>query len=166
MNKREPNWVGVLALAVLLVAACRKAAEPERPAGAGGMTATAAAADIDPGKITAATGVRFRILKTETIGQMPRHLFYWVSLADGDPAPRLETLAEAIIRGTIAARPRTYHSFTVHFFHDHDLKGAAERSKPFARVTFLPEGDWQKVGRASVEDYSSYTMALVRLDKQ
>jgi hypothetical protein len=164
MKSREQKWVGALALFVLLVAACRKAAEPERPAGAGG--AIAAAADIDPEKIAAATGVRFRILKTETIGQTPRHLFYWISLGNGDPGPKLETLAEAIIRGTITARPRTFHSFIVHFFRESELKGSVEKSTPFARATFLPEGNWQKVGRASIEGYSGYALACVRLDKR
>ena len=164
MKTREPTRILVLASLGLLLPACRKAAEPGRPAGTGETIPVAAATDIDPEKIAAATGVRFRILKTDTIGQMPSHLFYSVSLPGDDPGPRLEALADALIRGAIAARPRTYHSFTVHFFLDRELKETVEESAPFARATYLPEGDWRTVGRASIEDYAGYVLAVARLD--
>ncbi len=166
-KKWEPRWVGILALAALLLAACRKGAEPVRPdAGAGGAAEMQAAADVDPEKIAAVTGVRFRILKTEAIGLAPCHRFYWVAVGEEDADARIKALAEALVRGAIAARPRTYHSFTIHFFLDRDLRGAVERSKPFARATFLPGNDWQRVGRVSIEDYADYELACVRLDKR
>lgn len=163
-NKWEPRWVGILVLGALLLAACRKAAEPVRPdAGAGGAAGTQVAPEVDTEKIAAATGVRFRILKTEEIGLAPCYKFYWVAVGEEDADAKIKALAEALIRGAIAARPRTYHSFTIHFFHDRDLRGAAERSRPFARATFLPGNDWQRVGRVSIEDYAGYELACVRL---
>ncbi len=37
-------------------------------------------AEIDTQKIINLTGIQFKILKTETIGYMPLHRFYWICL--------------------------------------------------------------------------------------
>ncbi len=110
-------------------------------------------------------GVSFQVLKTETVSQSTRNKFYWVCVGDKVAGPKIEELAMAIIRETIAARPQTYHSFTVHFIRESDLKETPESSAAFARATYLPDGSWQKIGRASIEDYKEYRLQLTLLEK-
>jgi hypothetical protein len=155
------QWVLVLVFVIILsLPACRKEAGTEE------QVAASVAAEIDSEKIAADVGVRFRVIKTKALGESPRHKFYCVAVAEKTAGPKLEELAAAIVRETIAARPRTYHSFTVHFFWENELKETPEKSTPFARATYLPEGSWLKVGRASIEDYKDYRLTCVRLDKQ
>ena len=109
--------------------------------------------EIDIQKIENLTGVQFKILKMETIGYMPLHKFYWVCLKKKANSQMVEELADSIIKETIAKKPKTYHSFTIHFFWEDELGERVEQSKSFARANFLPEGDWTKVGRAPIDDY-------------
>jgi hypothetical protein len=104
-------------------------------------------AEIDPQKIQNPTGVLCKILKTETVGYMPIHKFYWVCLKEKTSLQKVEQLADAIISDTIAKKPITFHSFTIHFFCEDEMAETLEKSKSFAQATFLPEGNWQKVGR-------------------
>ena len=162
MKKWEPGLIAVLPLIVLLLPACQKEGGTSRPAGTERPVAKSAASEIDPEKIAAVVGVRFRVLKTEAFGQTPRNKFYWICLGDKVAGPKLEELAMAIVRETIAARPQTYHSFTMHFFLESGLKETCEASTPFARATYLPEGNWVNVGRASIEDYEDYRLTWTR----
>ena len=166
MKKWEPGLIAVLPLIVLLLPACQKEGGTSRPAGTERPVTKSAASEIDPEKIAAVVGVRFRVLKTEALGQMTRNKFYWVCLGDKVAGPKLEELAMAIVRETITARPKTYHSFTVHFFLESELKETCEASTPFARATYLPEGSFIKVGRASIEDYKDYRLTLTRLENK
>jgi hypothetical protein len=166
MKKWGPGLVAVLAFIIALIPSCHKEAGPGRSSGTESPVAKAAASEIDPEKIAAVVGVRFRVLKTEALGQMPRNKFYWVCLGDKVAGPKLEELAMAIVRETIIARPQIYHSFTVHFFLESGLKKTCEASTPFARATYLPEGSWLKVGRASIEDYEDYRLTWTRMENQ
>ena len=166
MKRWERAFIVVLPLIVLLLPACQKEGEKSRPAGTVTAVAGAAASEIDPEKIAAAVGVPFRVLKTEALGQAPRNKFYWICLGDQIAGPKLEELAMAIVRATIAARPQTYHSFTVHFFLESGLKETREASTPFARATYLPEGVRIKVGRASIEDYKDYLLTVTQLQNK
>jgi hypothetical protein len=87
-------------------------------------------------------------------------------VGDKVAGPKIEELAIAIIRETIAARPQTYHSFTVDFIREFDLKETPESSATFACATYLPEGSWQKVGRASIENYKEYRLQLTPSEKK
>jgi hypothetical protein len=160
VKKWEPGLIAVLSLIAFLLPACQEEGKASRPAGTGRSVAGSAASEIDPGKIAAAAGVRFRVLKTEAFGQATRNKFYWICLGDKVAGPKLEELAIAIIRETIAARPQTYHSFTMHFFLESELKETCEASTPFAHATYLPGGSRLKVGRASIEDYKDYRLTL------
>jgi hypothetical protein len=130
----------VLGLIIMLLPACSK------DEGAGGAAETgkpvlkSVALEIDPEKIAKVAGVSFQVLKEETIGQSTRNKFYWVCVGDKFAGPKIDELAMAIIRETIAARPQTYHSFTVHFIRECDLKETLDSSVPFVRATYLPEG--------------------------
>ena len=115
-------------------------------------------AEIDIQKIENLTGVQFKILKAETIGYMPLHKFYWVCLEEKVDNQKVKELADAIIKETIAKKPKTYHSFTVHFFCESELAESVERSKSFSHANFLPEGGWVKVGRVPIDDYKSYKL--------
>ena len=121
-------------------------------------------AEIDVQKIESLTGIQCKILKIETIGYMPINKFYWVCLGEKISSVKVEDLAEAIIKETIAKKPNTFHSFTIHFFCESELAETLERSRCFARAKFLPEGDPLKVGRVPIEDYKSYKLVLTILE--
>jgi hypothetical protein len=141
---------------------CRRAAPP-KPAD---TQAQVVASEIDTQDITARTGIRFRIIKTDVRGYMPLHKFFWVSVLDQTPREKVEGLAREIIKATIEKYPNTYHSFTAHLFYENELTGKPEDCRPFARATFLPEGDWLKVGRAPIDDYKNYRLALESTEKE
>ncbi len=120
--------------------------------------------EIDIQKIENLTGVQFKILKTETIGYMPLHRFYWVCLPKRVSNQKVNELADSIIKEIITKKPSTYHSFTVHFFWEDELGECVEKSKSFARANFLPEGDWTKVGRVPLDDYKDYALSCTFLE--
>jgi hypothetical protein len=127
-------------------------------------TAQFARIEIDIQKIENMTGVQFKILKTETIGHTPLNKFYWVCLPKKVNSQKVKELADFIIKEIIAEKPKTYHSFTVHFFWEDELGERVEQSKSFARANFLPEGNWTKVGRAPLDDYKDYALTYTSLD--
>ena len=79
---------------------------------------------------------------------------------------RIEALALAIVREAIATRPAIYHNYTIHFFQAARLMDKIEDATPFARATYLPEGSWARVGRASIEDYGEYRLTLKLMNKR
>ena len=121
-------------------------------------------AEIDIEKIENLTGVQFKILKTEALGYMPLYKFYWICLEEKVNNQKVKELADAIIKATIAKKPKTYHSFTIHFFWENELADCVEKSKSFTRANFLPEGSWLKVGRASIDDYKDYRLTFTSLE--
>jgi len=124
------------------------------------QTAPLAGAEIDIQKIENLIGVQFKILKTETIGYMPLHKFYWVCMQEKAISQKVEQVADAIIKETIAKRQKTYHSFTIHFFCEDELDESVEKSKSFAHANYLPEGSWLKVGRVPIDGYKDYKLTL------
>ena len=120
--------------------------------------------EIDTQKIESLTGVQFKIIKTETLGYEPLHRFYWVCLPKKVSSQKVKELADSIIKEIIAKKPKTYHSFTVHFFWEDELGECVEKSKSFARAYFLPEGDWTKVGRILNDDYKDYELTFISLE--
>jgi hypothetical protein len=128
------------------------------------LTAQLAGTEIDLKKIENLTGIQFKILKTETIGYIPLHKFYWVCLNNKVGSQEVKGLADAIIKEIIAKKPKTYHSFTVHFFWEDELGDCVEKSKSFARANFLPEGNWTKVGRVTIDDYKDYQLTYTSLE--
>jgi hypothetical protein len=166
MNKLQSMLVSALVVIAIFLTAWGRNEETGWSAEAVKTITKSVASEIDPEKITAALGINFQVLKTETIGQSTRNKFYWVCVGDKVTGLKIEKLAMAIIRETIAARPQTYHSFTVHFFRECDLKETPESSAIFARATYLPEGGWQKVGRDSIEDYKAYRLQLALSEKK
>jgi len=128
------------------------------------QTAQLAGIEIDIRKIENLTGVQFNILKTETIGYTPRHKFYWVSLKKKVSGQKVKELADSIIKEIIAKKPKTYHSFTIHFLREHELGESVEGSKSFARANFLPEGDWAKVGRVPITEYKDYKLTITLIE--
>lgn len=120
--------------------------------------------EIDIQKIENLTGVQFKILKTETIGYEPLHRFYWICLPKKVNSQKVNELSDAIIKEIIARKPKTYHSVTIHFFLEDELAECVESSKSFARANFLPEGEWVKVGRSSIDGYKSYRIVCTFLE--
>ena len=116
--------------------------------------------EINTKAIENSTGCSFRILKTESHGYVPLHKFYWICLKDEVNNQKLEELADVIIRSAILKKPKTYHSFTIHFFLESELKKCAEKSKSYAKANFLPEGSWIKVGQIPIENYNDYELIL------
>jgi c-di-AMP phosphodiesterase-like protein len=121
-------------------------------------------AEIDTKKIINLTGVQFKILKTETIGYIPLHKFYWVCLKKKVNSQRVEELADSIIKEIIIKKPKTYHSFTIHFFLEDELGASVESSRCFASANFLPQGGWVKVGRVPIDDYKDYSLTYTFLE--
>ena len=128
------------------------------------QTAPLVGAEIDTQKIENLTDVQFKILKTETIGYMPLHRFYWVCLPKKVNSQKVNELSDAIIKEIIVRKPKTFHSITIHFFLEDELAECVEKSKSFARANFLPEGEWVKVGRISIDDYQSYRTVCTILE--
>ena len=128
------------------------------------QTAPMVGAEIDTQKIENLTDVQFKILKTETIGYMPLHRFYWVCLPKKVNSQKVNELSDAIIKEIIVRKPKTFHSITIHFFLEDELAECVEKSKSFARANFLPEGEWVKVGRVSIDDYKSYRTVCTILE--
>jgi len=116
--------------------------------------------EINTKAIENSTGCSFRILKTESHGYIPLHKFYWICLKDEVNNQKLEKLADVIIRSAILKKPKTYHSFTIHFFLESELKECVEKSKSYAKANFLPEGSWIKVGQIPIENYNDYELIL------
>ena len=123
-----------------------------------------AGVEIDIQKIENLTGIQFRVLKTETVGYMPLHKFYWICLPKKVNSQKVKELSDAITKEIIAKKPKTYHSFTIHFFLEDELAESAKSSKSFARSNFLPEGSWLKVGRVPIDDYKSYKLVCTSLE--
>ena len=168
-------WMGVFLIASSLFSckkepASEKAPESERPWGEAGMIRgiggkeSGTGAEFDIQKIEASIGVPFEILKTEALGYMPRHKFFWVCLPEKERRERLERLASALITETNRAQPAYFHSFTIHFFCQKEMTRTVEASRPFARATFLPRGSWVHVGRVPIDDYKDYVLTCELLD--
>jgi len=123
---------------------------------------------INVQEIKDSTGVQFNISKTKDIGYKPLHKFLWVELEQKINKEKLEQLSREIIQGTIAKKPETYDSFTIHFIcEDKSVESKAkpeEKPEAYAKVTFLPEGDWVKVGRAPIDDYAGYKITCTIKD--
>ncbi len=160
MNKMGTIFVLISFTFIIFSLSCKK--EPsEKPTM---EIAPLVGAEFDIQKIINLTGVQFKVLKTETVGYMPLHRFYWVCLPKKANSQKVKELSDAITKEIIAKKPRTYHSFTIHFFWEDELADCVERSKSFARANFLPEGSWLKVGRAPIDDYKDYKLTLTSLE--
>lgn len=114
--------------------------------------------EIDVNKISTATSIQFKIIKTEEIGFFPKQKFFWIITKDILTLPKLETLASAIIAETIKRRPQTYHGFTIHFICEAGFGGTLENSKCFAKATYSPDGVVEKIGRVPIDDYKGYKL--------
>lgn len=139
---------------------CKKPAEKNSL-----QTAPLTGSEVDVQKIKKDVGIPFEILKTEAIGYMPVNKFYWVCLEEKEPHEKIKKLANAIIQDTIAKKPKTYSSFKIHFFLRCDLNETLENSKSWATAVFLPEGEWSRVGRVPINNYSDYSLMCVFNDQ-
>ena len=79
---------------------------------------------------------------------------------------KLEEISKAVLDEVIAAKPKVYHSFTLHFISSEDIRPGAEMKRCFAKATFLPEGDWQKVGRDPIDGYGNYKLDCIIVGEQ
>jgi len=151
---------GIALVIVLTLLGSSSGCKKETPNKSSETQAQIAAVEIDKQKITAQTGIRFKIIKTDARGYMPLHKFFWICVPNDTPKEKVKELVQEIINAVTAKFPNTYHSFTVHLFYENELTGNPEDCRPFARATFLPEGDWVKVGRTPIDDYKNYQLAL------
>ena len=156
MEHREQGAI-IIALMIILFSllsgACKESLSPPSD-----LSSAGAMFEIDIHRITEATAINFKILKTSAIGQMPRNKFYWVSIETKVTQEKTEQLADAIIKDAIAKTRELYHSYTLHFFYEKDLKSSIEDSKALARANFLPMGGWAKVGRDPIDNYKNYQL--------
>ena len=138
--KREGFLACSVLIGSLLIPSCRKAQDAPAPP-------AAAIAEINEAAVSEATGVKIRVLKTESVGVSPVNRFYWIQVEGRPLRDKLLEISRLALDQIIAAHPKLYHSFTFHFASADESRGAADLKKCYARTTFLPEGDWQKVGR-------------------
>ncbi len=122
------------------------------------------AAEINIQQIESSTGIQFIILKSQTVGYMPRHRFFWVCVENEISQQKTEELAHAIITETISSHPQTYHSFMLHFFLKSELRETVESSKSYAQATYLPEGSWLEIRRIAVDSYDDYKLTCTFFD--
>ena len=120
--------------------------------------------EFDVQKIKDSTGMSFEIVKTKNVGYDPLNKFYWVSVEEKLAEEDLRILAQEIIDTAIQSKPQTYHSFTLHFVCRDESQESKQRLKAFAKVTFLPEGSWTKVGRIPINDYCGYELTCSMKD--
>lgn len=106
-------------------------------------------------------GVSVKVLKTDSIGYSPINRFYWIRVQGRPVKAKLLEVSKAILDEIIAAKPRVYHSFILHFISSDDYRPGAAVLNCFAKATFLPEGDWQKVGRDPIDGYGNYKLDCV-----
>ena len=116
-------------------------------------------------QIQTSTGVPFSVLKTQTVGYMPCHRFYWVCLDKQVSPKQIENLAQTIVDEAISNSPKNYHSFMIHFFLKSELGETVENSKSFAQATYLPEGSRQKIRRIPVDNYDNYKLTCTFFDE-
>jgi len=152
------DWIGYFLIGLFLLLNFYCQGEPQKKAGL--KSGRPGQTEIDTRKIADLVGVPFRIFKEESIGFGPRHKFLWVSVREKAAKPTIEALADEIIKETITKNPNTYQSFTIHFFHESGLLDEPGESNPFARATFLPDGNWEKVGRTAIKDYLDYKLTF------
>ena len=124
-----------------------------------------AVSEIDVQQIESSTGLQFTVLKTQTVGYMPSHRFYWVCLDKEASPQQIETLAQTIVNEAIANTPKTYHSFLIHFFLKSELGETVENSESFAQATYLPEGSRQNIRSIPVDNYDNYILTCTFFDE-
>ena len=140
----------------LIVAACNKSGPaPESSSSA------LVVSEIDEAKVSTLTGVPIKVLKTDSIGFPTINRFYWIRVQGRPIKAKLEDISRAVLDEIIAAKPKVYHSFTLHFVSSEDVRPVAETKKCFAKATFLPEGGWQKVGRDPIDGYRNYKLDCI-----
>ncbi|MHB8055378.1 MAG: hypothetical protein ACYDH3_09035 [Candidatus Aminicenantales bacterium] len=145
--------IGGIAIGVMLASACGDRRGPPEPAAPSAMIS-----EIDEALVSASSGVNIKVMKTETIGISPINRFYWI-VVDGRPGKeKLLDISKIALDQIIAAKPNLYHSFTFHFGSSEDMKDGLEPNKCYALASFLPDGDWQKVGRVPIDHYGSYKL--------
>ncbi len=149
------GWIclGEIVIGVMISSACGKG---------GGVSGPPAAApvisEIDEASVSTMSGVKVKVLKADSIGISPINRFYWVRV-DGRPGKeKLLEISKIALDQIIAAKPKLYHSFTFHFISSEDIRPGSETRMCYAKATFLPEGDWQKVGRIPIDDYGAYKL--------
>jgi hypothetical protein len=154
----KAKWISIagIVIGVMLSAACNKSGGGSAP-----PATSAVISEINEALVSAASGVTIKVLKTETIGISPINRFYWIQV-DGRPTKqKLLEISKIALDQIIAAKPNLYHSFTFHFISSEDIRPGGEMRECYAKATFLPEGDWQKVGRIPIDGYSAYKLDCI-----
>jgi hypothetical protein len=146
---------GGIAIGFIVVACNKSGPAPES------STTTLVVSEIDEAKISTFTGVQIKILKTDSIGFPTINRFYWIRVQGRPIKAKLEEISKAVLDDVIAAKPKVYYSFTLHFISSEDIRSGVETNRFFARATFLPEGNWQKVGRDPIDSYGNYKLDCI-----
>lgn len=148
--------LGVVMAIGLVVAACNKSGPAPDSS-----TSALVVSEIDEAKVSTLTGVPIKVLKTASIGFPTMNRFYWIQVQGRPVRAKLEEISRAVLDEVIVAKPKVYYSFTLHFVSSEDVRPGAETEKSFAKATFLPEGDWQKVGRDPIDGYKNYKLNCI-----
>jgi len=151
--KRMWIFIGGIVIGVMLSAACNKSGDRSAP-----PETSAIVSEIDEALVLAASGVKVKVLKVESIGVSPINRFYWIRVEGRPLKEKLLEISKTALDQIIAAKPKLYHSVTFHFASSEDCESGAETNTCYAKATFLPEGNWQKVGRVPIDGYGAYKL--------
>jgi hypothetical protein len=146
--------IGGIVIGSMLFSACNKSGGGSAPPATTGVVIS----EIDESLVSMTSGVKIKVMKTETIGISPINRFYWIQVDGRPPKEKLLEISKIALDQIIAAKPRLYHSFTFHFVSSEDILPGAETQKCYAKATFLPDGGWQNVGRVPIDGYSAYKL--------
>jgi hypothetical protein len=117
--------------------------------------------EIDIEKVQANVDYTFNVLKIKTIGLPPKYIFFWVGVNSKLGHEAVQDISLAIIQAIISQKPEIYHSFTIHFIRNQDLREKVEKSNSFAKAEYLPDGDWINVGRVPINGYERYRLSCI-----
>jgi hypothetical protein len=151
---------GIIAITLVFPACKKNGPAPESSA------SVAVVSEIDEAKVSTLAGVPIKVLKTESIGFSPINRFYWIRVQARPIKAKLLEISKAILDEVIAVKPKLYNSFTLHFISSDDYRPGAAVLNCFAKATFLPGGDWQKVGRDPLDGYGNYKLDCVVTDQR
>lgn len=155
MKKRLFLFGGLLVMGLAAAACNKNGPVPES------STEALVVSEINESNVSTRTGIPIKVLKASSIGYPVVNRFYWIRVQGRPDKNKLEEISKAVLDEVIAAKPKDYHSFTLHFISSEDIRPGAETKKSYARATFLPEGNWQKVGRDPIDGYGHYKLDCV-----
>lgn len=153
---------GMLILGSALLTAClieaSVACQGKGTAGETFETVAQVPVEWDVQKAARASGVDIKIMRSEVIDRDVTLLFLWILVKTRTSGDQTRLVAQSVIDEIRAWRPAAFHGLTLHFIESPGLKRGPNDSPSYARATFFPEGNPEKIGRVPIDGYGSYKL--------